>query len=187
MACTFFFISYESTISVTSGCTRVVSLCRSRSFVGGVLPPWPRHQPRPRRAPRWPHQITWGSYHHRRQIPREQTPTEGGATDVNEVPQHIEVSIRYITTAQGMLTCLEALGAATIMVMYLLMVPTITYQWYVRVAFLLAFTYSLNNVLIIISGVASPFTQLYLPETLFVVLTGVGVIHCFHSLVNFIK
>ncbi|KAL3244800.1 hypothetical protein MRX96_018602 [Rhipicephalus microplus] len=93
---------------------------------------------------------------------------EGGTTDVNEVPQHIEVSMRYITTAQGMLTCLEALGAATIMVMYLLMGPTITYQWYVRVAFLLAFTYSLNNVLIIISGVASPFTQLYLPETLFV-------------------
>ncbi|KAH6944388.1 hypothetical protein HPB50_002900 [Hyalomma asiaticum] len=92
---------------------------------------------------------------------------EGGVADVNDVPQHIEVSVRYITTAQGTLTCLEALGAAAIMVLYLLMAHTITYQWYVRVAFLLAFTYALNNVLIIISGVASPCTQLHLPETLF--------------------
>ncbi|XP_049527634.1 uncharacterized protein LOC119451965 isoform X2 [Dermacentor silvarum] len=114
-------------------------------------------------------------------------PQEGGVADVNDVPQHIEVNVRYITTAQGTLTCLETLGAVAVMVLYLLMAQSITYQWYARVAFLFAFTYGLNNVLIIISGVASPCTQLHLPETLFVVLTGVGVIHCFHSLVNFIK
>ncbi|KAK8773259.1 hypothetical protein V5799_012209 [Amblyomma americanum] len=54
------------------------------------------------------------------------------------------------------------------MVMYLLMSHSITYQWYAHLAFLLAFTYCFNNTLIIISGVASPCTQMHLPETLFV-------------------
>ncbi|KAH9361341.1 hypothetical protein HPB48_006903 [Haemaphysalis longicornis] len=59
-------------------------------------------------------------------------------------------------------------GAVAVMVLYLLISNTITYQWYAHVAFMLAFTYGLNNVLIILSGVASPSTQLHLPETLFV-------------------
>ncbi|XP_077546839.1 uncharacterized protein LOC144159305 [Haemaphysalis longicornis] len=94
-------------------------------------------------------------------------PQEAENADINDVPQHIEVNPRYITTAQGMLTCMEVFGAVAVMVLYLLISNTITYQWYAHVAFMLAFTYGLNNVLIILSGVASPSTQLHLPETLF--------------------
>ncbi|XP_077555715.1 uncharacterized protein LOC144170058 [Haemaphysalis longicornis] len=53
------------------------------------------------------------------------------------------------------------------MVLYLLMGHSITYQWYAHAAFLLSFTYCLNNTLIIISGMASPHTQHHLPLTFF--------------------
>ncbi|XP_049276110.1 uncharacterized protein LOC119374098 isoform X2 [Rhipicephalus sanguineus] len=61
----------------------------------------------------------------------------------------------------------KSLGAAAVMVLYLLMGHSVTYQWYAHAAFLLAFTYCLNNTLIIISAVASPATQNHLQQTLY--------------------
>ncbi|KAH8018719.1 hypothetical protein HPB51_010697 [Rhipicephalus microplus] len=59
------------------------------------------------------------------------------------------------------------LGAVAVMVLYLLMGHTVTYKWYAHAAFLLAFTYCLNNMLVIISAVASPTTQNHLQQTLY--------------------
>ncbi|KAL3244714.1 hypothetical protein MRX96_018527 [Rhipicephalus microplus] len=53
------------------------------------------------------------------------------------------------------------------MVLYLLMGHSVTYQWYAHAAFLLAFTYCLNNTLVIISAVPSPSTQNHLQQTLY--------------------
>ncbi|KAL3244710.1 hypothetical protein MRX96_018525 [Rhipicephalus microplus] len=73
----------------------------------------------------------------------------------------------YIATTHGILTALETLGAVAVMVLYLLMGHTVTYKWYAHAAFLLAFTYCLNNMLVIISAVASPTTQNHLQQTLY--------------------
>ncbi|KAL3244716.1 hypothetical protein MRX96_018529 [Rhipicephalus microplus] len=61
----------------------------------------------------------------------------------------------------------ESLGAAAVMVLYLLMGHSVTYQWYVHAVFLLAFTYCLNNTLVIITAVASPSTQNHVQQTLY--------------------
>ncbi|XP_054934331.1 uncharacterized protein [Dermacentor andersoni] len=82
-------------------------------------------------------------------------------------PLKLEANPHYITTAQGIMTALETVGAAMLMVLYLLMGQSVTYQWYAHAAFLLAFTYCLNNTLIIISAMASPSTQHHLPLTLY--------------------
>ncbi|KAL3244802.1 hypothetical protein MRX96_018604 [Rhipicephalus microplus] len=79
----------------------------------------------------------------------------------------LEPSPEYITTTHGILTALETLGAAAVMVLYLLMGHSVTYQWYVHAVFLLAFTYCLNNTLVFISAVASPSTQNHLQQTLY--------------------
>ncbi|KAL3244712.1 hypothetical protein MRX96_018526 [Rhipicephalus microplus] len=68
------------------------------------------------------------------------------------------------------------------MVLYLLMGHSVTYQWYAHAAFLLAFTYCLNNTLVIISAVASPSTKNHLQRTLYTALLGVGLLHLCHDL-----
>ncbi|XP_049276109.1 uncharacterized protein LOC119374098 isoform X1 [Rhipicephalus sanguineus] len=89
------------------------------------------------------------------------------ATGSGVSPLRLELNPQFITTPQGILTALETLGAAAVMVLYLLMGHSVTYQWYAHAAFLLAFTYCLNNTLIIISAVASPATQNHLQQTLY--------------------
>ncbi|KAL3227666.1 hypothetical protein MRX96_048687 [Rhipicephalus microplus] len=79
----------------------------------------------------------------------------------------LETSPEYITTTHGILTALETLGAAAVMVLYQLMGHSVTYKWYAHAVFLLAFTYCLNNTLVIISAVASPSTQNHLQQTLY--------------------
>lgn len=64
-----------------------------------------------------------------------------------------------------------------LMVLYLLMGQSVTYQWYAHAAFLLAFTYCLNNTLIIISAMASPSTQHHLPLTLYVRICVLYAVH----------
>ncbi|EEC18233.1 hypothetical protein IscW_ISCW014437 [Ixodes scapularis] len=149
------------------------------------------------------------------------SPSEGEG-DLSDVPQRIKVDPGYMTTGQGILTTAETVGAACLMVLYLLMSSNVTIQWYAHVTFLVSFTYCLNNLLIIIAGISSPSTQFHLPQTAFYVLyhglagfvyvvgaalfhtwhktdelpyksvtgyveVGLGIVHCFHTLVNFIK
>ncbi|XP_077497301.1 uncharacterized protein LOC144107934 [Amblyomma americanum] len=97
--------------------------------------------------------------------PRDKKPQQIKDPISEDAPQHLEANPGYITTRQGTLTALETVGAAWLMVLYLLMGSSIT--WYAHAAFLLAFTYCLNNTLIIISAMASPSTQRNLPLTLF--------------------
>ncbi|KAL3244713.1 hypothetical protein MRX96_018526 [Rhipicephalus microplus] len=63
------------------------------------------------------------------------------------------------------------------MVLYLLMGHSVTYQWYAHAAFLLAFTYCLNNTLVIISAVASPSTKNHLQRTLYLGAATVMVLY----------
>ncbi|XP_064486235.1 uncharacterized protein LOC135398747 isoform X2 [Ornithodoros turicata] len=97
-------------------------------------------------------------------------PAEVTADNFDDIPQHIQVNPRYVATPQGVITILETIMATTSMLLYLLMASRVTYQWYAHMCFMLAFTYTLNNMLIIIAGMSSPSTQLYLPQTAFYVL-----------------
>ncbi|CAN7991367.1 unnamed protein product, partial [Ixodes hexagonus] len=98
--------------------------------------------------------------------------------DLSDIPQRIKVDPGYMATGQGFLTTAEAAGAACLMVLYLLMSGSVTIQWYAHVTFLVAFTYCLNNLLIIIAGISSPSTQFHLPQTAFYML--------YHGLAGFV-
>lgn len=59
-------------------------------------------------------------------------------------------------------------GGASLMVLYLMTIKSVTSQWFAHLTFLVAFTYSFNNILIIFAAMVSPSTQFYLPQTTFV-------------------
>ncbi|KAM7298600.1 uncharacterized protein ISCGN_019179 [Ixodes scapularis] len=98
----------------------------------------------------------------------QMTLNEEEEDDFTDIPQHIRVNPGYIVTMQGFLTVLETVGAACVLVLYVLAAGSLIVQWYPHVCFLVAFTYCLNNMLIVIAGISSPSTQFHLPQTTFV-------------------
>ncbi|XP_075538725.1 uncharacterized protein LOC142573094 [Dermacentor variabilis] len=91
--------------------------------------------------------------------------------DFTDVPQHIQLTLRYPITAQGLLIFVEMGGAVAIVLLYVLMTRHMTdSEWYAHGIFLVAFTYALNDLLVIISALWSPCTQMHLPRTTFYAL-----------------
>ncbi|KAK8768808.1 hypothetical protein V5799_014730 [Amblyomma americanum] len=70
--------------------------------------------------------------------------------------------------SSGVLLSAAQGGAIAIVVLYVLMVRYLTDEWYAHGSFLVAFTYALNDLLIIIASLSSPSTQMHIPRTVFV-------------------
>lgn len=91
--------------------------------------------------------------------------------DFTDVPQHVYFTLQYVITAQGLLTFVEMAAAVAIVVLYVLMTRKLTdTEWYAHMTFLVAFAYALNGLLVIISALTSPSTQMHLPRTTFYAL-----------------
>ncbi|XP_049521877.1 uncharacterized protein LOC125944749 [Dermacentor silvarum] len=95
--------------------------------------------------------------------------------DFTDVPQHIQLTLQYTITSQGLLVLAETGGAMALLLVYVFMTRYMTdSEWYAHGIFLVAFTYALNDLLVIISALSSPSTQMHLPRTTFYALY-----HCF--------
>ncbi|XP_075724120.1 uncharacterized protein LOC142766567 [Rhipicephalus microplus] len=123
------------------------------------------------------------SYRGRRlRLPHVQQPAydeDDEEDNFTDIPQHIRLTLPYVITAQGLLVIAELGGAMAIVVLYVMMTRYLTdNEWYAHFSFLVAFTCALNDLLVMISCVTSPSTQVHLPRTMFYVLyqccAGIG-------------
>ncbi|KAL3185252.1 hypothetical protein MRX96_031117 [Rhipicephalus microplus] len=101
------------------------------------------------------------------------------AEGFTDIPQHVRLTLPYVITTQALLIVVELGGAMASVVFYVMITCYLTdNEWYAHFSFLAAFTYTLNDLLVMISPVMSPSTLAHLPRTTFYALhqccAGIG-------------